>query len=150
MRYNPFKLGSVVHLGMFSGRKKEITLIEKCLFQTKHGNPQNFLIHGERGIGKSSLILYAKYLAEGILDNKYNFIVVKIDLEPNYTFLDIIQRLISETEIKLNQLNSLGSIKNMISKIQTSYISIKEKQTPNHMLIAQVADLFKQISDKKI
>ncbi len=152
MRYNPFKPGSVVQPGMFSGRKNEIEIIKKCLFQTKYESPQNFLIQGERGIGKSSLVLYAKYLANGSLNEehkKYNFIVIKIDLEAKYTFFNIAERLISEIEAEINKLNLLDSIKSMLKSIQTSYISIKTQKTPSSMLIAQIADLLKKISETK-
>ena len=49
--------------GMFVGRGDEIRTVEKCLYQAKNGNPQHFLIQGERGIGKSSLFLYVKATA---------------------------------------------------------------------------------------
>jgi len=38
MKFNPFKPGAVVHPGMFAGRKYELQVIEKCLFQTKNGS----------------------------------------------------------------------------------------------------------------
>jgi len=38
---------------MFAGRFNEIDAFEKGLHQTKNGSPSNFLISGERGIGKS-------------------------------------------------------------------------------------------------
>ena len=48
---------------MFTGRLVELHTIEQSLFQAKNGNPQHFLIEGERGIGKSSLLLLAEILA---------------------------------------------------------------------------------------
>jgi hypothetical protein len=36
-----------------------VQIYEQSLFQTKHGNPNHFIIEGERGIGKSSLFLKA-------------------------------------------------------------------------------------------
>ena len=153
MKYNPFKPGSVVHPGMFSGRISEIEAIEKCLFQTKNGNPQNFLIQGERGIGKSSLILYAKYLATGELRNQYNFVTIKIDLESNYDFSDIIEKLISEARSELSNNNKFESIKNQsgdfLSKIDSSYLSFKNSKTPKNMMIGSVANTLKKISELK-
>ena len=60
MKINPFKPNYPVQPGMFIGRIKEVERLESQLFQTKAGQPTNFLITGERGIGKSSLLLYKK------------------------------------------------------------------------------------------
>ena len=152
MKYNPFRPGSVIHPGMFSGRVHEIDMIKKCLFQTKHGNPQNFLIQGERGIGKSSLVLYTKQYLSTQKNDNYNFLVIKVDLAPKYSFLDIVEKLIAETEIECKRLGlsePLVSALNLLKKVQSSYISIKESRTPPYMLISNIAELFKKISEKK-
>lgn len=78
-RFNPFKPGDPVYSGMFTGRLDEILGIEKSLFQTKNGNHQNIIFVGERGIGKSSLLLYARYLAS----KEYNFLSIFISLSDN-------------------------------------------------------------------
>jgi hypothetical protein len=49
-RFNPFRPGSVVTPGMFAGRGAELNILEKALFQAKHGKPDHFVISGERGI----------------------------------------------------------------------------------------------------
>jgi hypothetical protein len=85
---------------MFAGRVKELNALERVLFQTKNGNPLHFLIRGERGIGKSSLLLYLKYVATGRLEslgkNRYNFLVVDVELEPTTTYTEIIKRVGAE------------------------------------------------------
>lgn len=85
MKFNPFRPGSIVGPGMFAGRIDEIKDIEKYLFQTKHGNSQSFLVIGERGIGKSSLMLFAEHVARGNvtfnLDEKLNFLVLSLELK---------------------------------------------------------------------
>jgi len=83
---------------MFVGRIPELLAVEKCLFQTKHENPQHFLIEGERGIGKSSLFLYIDSLAKGNFlglkdDHKFNFLSVSIDLGKCKSQLQIIQNI---------------------------------------------------------
>jgi len=67
---------------MFAGRLEEIRELEKCLWQTKNGHPNNFLVTGERGIGKSSLLQLIKYIAQGDIDNSYgdNFNFVSVQL----------------------------------------------------------------------
>jgi hypothetical protein len=64
-KLNPFRPGSVISPGMFVGRIEEIEVVEQSLLQTRDGNPQHFIIEGERGIGKSSLCLWVDYLAKG-------------------------------------------------------------------------------------
>lgn len=52
-KVNPFKPNDPVPTAMFAGRYDELIALEKGLYQTKHGQNSNFLITGERGIGKS-------------------------------------------------------------------------------------------------
>lgn len=98
MRFNPFKPNGMAGPDMFVGRVEEIITIEKCLFQTMHNNPQHFLIQGERGIGKSSLMLTAKILAQGDASGvnfkgKFNFLCVSVDLGKCGTQMQVIQKI---------------------------------------------------------
>ncbi|MER9412895.1 hypothetical protein [Mesorhizobium sp. M0589] len=97
LKYNPFRPNDIVHSGMFVGRLDELTLIEKCLFQTKHKNPQHFIVQGERGIGKSSLLFAVNMLAEGTLPPfaapEFNFLSVSIDLGGCTTQNDVVRKI---------------------------------------------------------
>ena len=99
-QYNPFKPGSIVTPGMFAGRLDEVIALEKSLFQTKHDNAQHFLLSGERGIGKSSLLYFLQMVGTGELESvscgKFNFLALNIELEPTNTYLDIISKVGSE------------------------------------------------------
>lgn len=59
---------------LFEGRIEQIDEIVDALFQTKNHNPKHFIITGDRGIGKSSLLLQTKILSEGdnSLATRYN------------------------------------------------------------------------------
>lgn len=95
-RYNPFRPNSPVYTGMFAGRLKEIERIDQVLFQTKLSNPTYLLIIGERGIGKSSLLLVGNLFSKGKLtwtDNKYNFFTVQISIGKDTTFLDLARKI---------------------------------------------------------
>jgi biotin operon repressor len=96
-KYNPFKPNEVVHAGMFVGRLEEVQAIERCLFQAKNGNPQHFLIQGERGIGKSSLLFYVEIVANGTIPydgaNRFRFLVAHTDLGACESDQDIIRKL---------------------------------------------------------
>jgi len=67
MKFNPFRPNGIVPPGAFAGRYAELQCLEKVLHQTKNGNPEHFLITGERGIGKSSLLFYMQSIADGTI-----------------------------------------------------------------------------------
>jgi hypothetical protein len=81
--------------GMFCGRLEETQSIEQSLNQTKNGNPQHFLLEGERGIGKSSLMLFASAIATGKErgDTGLEFIVVEIELGAETTYMELIKKI---------------------------------------------------------
>ena len=99
---NPFRPNYPVVPGMFVGRINELQKLENHLVQTRAGIPSNFMITGERGIGKSSLLLYLKALAKGDIsfsDKKFKFLVISLDIEKSTTQLGLIKRI----EFLLNQ-----------------------------------------------
>lgn len=111
MKFNPFRPGSIVRPGMFAGRVEEIEDIEKCLFQTKHGNPQNFLISGERGIGKSSLMFFAEHVARGNvafkLEEHLNFLVLSLELKEGLSSFELVKLIGNKFKSELNLRNEL-------------------------------------------
>lgn len=113
-KFNPYRPDKVATPGMFAGRFPEIQFIDGCLRQTKHGNPKHFLITGERGIGKSSLVLLEKAVAsgnvEGLDKTRYNFLVLNVALRKEDTFLSIVDRIARELRKQVEKENSLASI----------------------------------------
>jgi AAA ATPase-like protein len=86
---------------MFAGRYDECVALEKALFQTKNGNPSHFIIDGERGIGKSSLLLNLLWVAKGVVrtfeeSQSFNFVVVSISVDAGHTYSDIVHSIGSE------------------------------------------------------
>lgn len=104
-KINPFKPNSPVPPGMFIGRIPAIESLEQCLIQTKAGQPVNFMITGERGIGKSSLLLYFADLACGAIpyvdESKFNFIVISTDIEHETTQIGLMKKIKIGLERKL-------------------------------------------------
>ena len=92
---------------MFVGRVDEVESLETALIQTTADSPTHFMITGERGIGKTSLLLYVKFLAKGAipLDNgtKFNFLIIDLDIDANSTQRGLIQRIASRLESELGQ-----------------------------------------------
>lgn len=111
VRFNPFSPGGLVPYGVFAGRYEESTALERMLFSTKNSNPQHFLLHGERGIGKSSLTYMHELAASGAIrgwDNQnYNFLTLSLILEPSDTYESILRKLGGTLRRKLASHNKL-------------------------------------------
>ena len=107
MRFNPYRPNSIVTPEMFHGRTDELAFIQQSLLQTRYGNPQHFLIEGERGLGKSSLFLMVNQFASGkrVLSDgtKMNFLVLNIELDASQSFFDIIRNLAAEFQRALSE-----------------------------------------------
>ena len=81
-RVNPFQPNSPVAPGMFAGRVAHLVSLEEALLQTCADRPKHFMLTGERGIGKTSLLQYFKSMASGEVDldsGPMNFLVVELD-----------------------------------------------------------------------
>ena len=61
---SPFSPGRPVQPEYFVARIKEIQRLEKAIKQTVSGRNENIFITGQRGIGKSSLAMFIRYLSE--------------------------------------------------------------------------------------
>jgi Cdc6-like AAA superfamily ATPase len=107
MKFNPFRPNSIASSELFQGRKEEMKLIEQSLFQTKNGNPQHFLIEGERGLGKSSLFLKVEKQATGKIPlrntKKVDFIVINIELDSTQTFFEILKSIAADFKRALSE-----------------------------------------------
>ena len=61
---NPFQQGNPVPPDVFAGRNQQLNEISTWIYQTSTFNPQNILITGERGTGKTSIAMITKAIAE--------------------------------------------------------------------------------------
>ncbi len=114
LKFNPFRPNTMVHPGMFRGRYKELIAFEKAIFQTKNGNPHHFIIEGERGIGKSSLMLYLEFIARGemrfLSDEtfKSNFLVINVELTADMTMFDIVRKIAEGFKVKVQKFKQIS------------------------------------------
>ncbi len=162
-RNNPFKPNSPVHPGMLSGRHKEIKLIENALLNTKDSNPSNILIIGERGIGKTSLILLAYYLAKGDIpirnEDRLNFLTLYLSLDKRTGIIEFAKKLMRSIERELRKsqelLQTLKDIWQFIQRWEVAGVKIAEKKDPSteseyiENLIYSLVDTAKLIRDSK-
>jgi hypothetical protein len=109
-KINPFKPNSPVPTAMFAGRYEEVLALEKALFQTKHGQPTNIMLTGDRGIGKSSLLFYLQAVSNGHIKSpdydRFNFVTINIQIS---------DRLDISTLLKLSE----SSISREIGKVES-------------------------------
>jgi len=119
---------------MFAGRVEEVVALNQILLQTKNGNAQHFLISGERGIGKSSLMFFVKTIASGRItsgDGIYRFLVVDITLEAGYQYADIVRLIAAELKAALNPFNktteAVKAVWDVLKNVEAAGISYKGK-----------------------
>jgi hypothetical protein len=92
-RINPFRPTSAISPGMFTGRQAEVNRLARALAHTRSGKPMNFMVTGERGLGKSSLLFYLRAIAEGRLFGGFNFLVVDTDIDPGTTQTSLLSKI---------------------------------------------------------
>ena len=159
-KYNPFKPNSPVFSGVFVGRTQEIGRIDDLLYQTKMDNPTHILLHGERGIGKTSLLLVANHFAKGSLqweEEKYNFLTIQISIRSETTLIDLAKKINNQIKRSLSQSEQeivfLKKTWEFITRFESSVISysIQEKiLTEEEILdgtIYSIVDTVKKITE---
>lgn len=159
MKYNPFKPNSIVSPGMFAGRIEEIEAVEQCLFQARHSNPQHFLILGERGIGKSSLLFYVELVAKGDIpadEVSFSYLTISLDLGGAQTQLDIIQAIGRQLRSVLRQSDKAKELARDVWSWLTNWevlgvrfhkdLGISDPQDYFSELVDRIEDLSTQIS----
>lgn len=155
--YNPFRPGSIVRPGMFTGRIKELKKLEQILNQTKHENPNHFLILGERGIGKSSLLLYLDYVAKGELEtfdgDSFKFLTATVVLEPSNDYIDIIRkmgaellRVVAENQRAKERLKSIWNFLKKWEVLGIKHTDIEQTVLPHALLDELIATIEQTIS----
>ena len=132
-KINPFKPNSPTRPGMFVGRLDEIHKIDSALSQTKADRTQSFLLLGERGIGKTSLLNLVKFVAEGSIHvkkekEKHNFLVIEIDITKETTQLALIKKIELALKRKLAKTEKARTlfkeVWNFISKVEMAGVKI--------------------------
>jgi len=148
IRINPFRPNSPVNPGMFVGRSEELDRLEISMLQTLAEQPEHFMITGERGIGKTSLLMYLRHVAEGnipIFDRKLKFLVVETDIDKSTTQIGLIEKirlgLSRQLEIGEPARNFLKDTWSFLKRVRVmdSCISEREKKAGNELLAEEFA-----------
>jgi Cdc6-like AAA superfamily ATPase len=135
MKTNPFQPLSPITVAMFIGRINEIQQLERSLFQTKNDNPTNFIIYGERGIGKTSLSMLVEAIGQGKINffaPQMNFLVISISLTDRISELGLIRIIQNHLNRELSRVNKLSSFIsnawNFIQRIEVSGTKINSRE----------------------
>lgn len=156
-KFNPFSPSSPFPPGIFIGRMTEINRIETCLIQTKSGSPSHFMITGERGIGKTSLLNYIKYVAEGSIEldgESLKYLVIDVDIDKNTTELGLVKKIqmSANSVLRGNEQTKaiLKEIWEFISRIEAAGVKIKEKnkQESEELITEEFSYHLKDLFDK--
>lgn len=141
-RLNPFKPNHPIYEGLFAGRVDEIKLIDKALFHTRNENPTNILFIGERGIGKTSLLLLGKYLSQGVFtwsDEKYDFVPIHLVINPKTTLPDFAIKFHNALKRELLKINNTKKILetcwDFIKKLEIAGCKINDTQETNNEVL---------------
>lgn len=135
---NPFKPHNPVSATMFAGRVNEVNAFEKALHQTKNRNPINFLITGDRGIGKSSLLVLYRSLARGDIKTAYgklNFVIVNAVISPRTNLLTLIKIIDSNLKREIGIIESASSLNNDGDELDRK-IKVLDSGSPQSFSIA--------------
>ncbi len=100
---SPFTPGNPVPVELFVGRVKQIEEVLKYVKQSAHGRLENVFLVGERGIGKSSLSAFLKYMAT----IKENFLGVYLSLGGVNELEELIRRIIEQVLREINKESDL-------------------------------------------
>lgn len=111
---SPFSPGKLVPVEYFVGRVIEIERIERALNQaaSKQEN-QNIFLTGERGIGKSSLARFIRFLAER---EEYNYISTHCFLGPTKNLEEICELIFQELMRQLPNQSLFERVKGVLDK----------------------------------
>ncbi|GIQ58152.1 hypothetical protein Flavo103_12880 [Flavobacterium collinsii] len=160
MKINPFNPNSPTGPGMFAGRLNEIEAIEQILLQTKANKGHGFLLLGQRGIGKTSLLNLVKYQAEGSIKAKgqnLNFLVIEIDISKETTPYTIIRKIELALKRKLAKSEPtrklFSDIWNFLGRVEVAGVKVNTSKEHDKELLFEefsysLADTLKRITAK--
>lgn len=133
--FNPFRPNSPIPPGAFVGRIEEVVRLERALRDTRGGNAHHFMVTGERGIGKTSLLDYIRWVARGDIKADFNadgdefrFVAADIEIEKNTTPASLVRKINRSLEKQLGGVEAgltfLKKTREFVSRLETSIVKI--------------------------
>lgn len=136
----------------FTGRSDQVDEVVDSLYQVANDNPKHTIITGDRGIGKSSLLLQTRNLAEGqnaLTDrleielgvSEYNFITLWHDADYDQAPGDITLGILRELDGELR-----NAFKNIDLKLNISgFLEISQKSKETHSISELVGEFCRRL-----
>ena len=161
-KFNPFRPNSPAPPGMFAGRIHELSRIDDAYIKLSDDNPSHIMIVGERGIGKSSILLFANMLACGktqwLNEITYNFLAVQFSSDRSLTQLGMIRKINRSLRRQLRKeeklLDKFEKTWNFLKRIEVAGIKIYEATIDQDTLfdefVYSLADTCHMASDESL
>lgn len=161
-KFNPFRPNSPAPPGMFAGRIHELSRIDDAFVKLTDSNPSHIMIVGERGIGKSSILLFANMLACGktqwLNEITYNFLAVQFSIDRSLTRLGMIRKINLSLNRQLRKeeklLDKFEKTWNFLKRIEVAGIKINDATIDQDTLfdefVYSLADTCQMASDESL
>lgn len=124
---------------------QELEKIENILYQAKYGNAVNFVLSGERGIGKSSLLIFTNYLAKGELNHdevRFHYLTIQVNLDKNTNLFQLAKKIKSEISRSLQENDPVKKACNncwkYVKQIEIQGIKYNERTIDNDELMDEI------------
>ena len=135
MRYNPFNPQNPPRSDYFVGRLDELKQFEQYLLQTIHGSPMNMSITGNRGMGKTSLLVKMEEIARKekclvFRMSNYERLVRDIGELTNYLILGLKNEFYADTSVKkkIMQLGEWAKTLRPVVSYKEASLTFEEKR----------------------
>lgn len=123
---------------MFVGRIDELKALETSLAQTRAGQPKHFMLTGERGIGKTSLLNYLRWVACGeipaLAGDNFEFLVLDLDIEKGTTPATLARKIERALQHSLGKTEParefLSKTWNFFRRLEAGGFSLREAAEP--------------------
>lgn len=148
---NPFIPHHPSAAGNFVGRRSELRRLEASLLHAIQEKPINFMLTGERGVGKTSLLNYVQSMARRIDSSEsqaFNFLVVQVQIDRSTTLLDLVRKIEGALRKELDRneparkflVQSWGFLR----RLEVAGISIREETEKPSLMWEDFADTLLQ------
>lgn len=161
-KFNPFSPNNPTYTGMFAGRIRELNRTDEILYQTANNNPTHIIFQGERGIGKTSLLMVANIFATGQFswkENKHNFLTIKIIINERMNLIDfaICLRDTIERELRKNDkaYNFIKKAWDFFHQIEVAGFKMNKSSIPSsettiiNNLLFSISDTVKALTSER-
>ena len=143
---------------MFVGRVAELETLESHLLQARARQPVNFMLTGERGIGKTSLLDYITNVARGLIalgGERLSFLVIETDIDPRVNQLALVKKIELGLRRELGKTEKarsfLADTWKFLQRMEAAGVALKEKRPADADVIVEefaysLADTINRVS----